>query len=157
MAKKNKSTDRFKEIRNAKVFHDYFVDETFEAGIVLTGTEVKSIREGRAQLSDAFVRIRNGRVILYHAHIAEYSFGNFFNHEPYRPRNLLLHKKQILKLEHEVQSTGRTLIPLRMYFQKALVKVELGLCRGKKLYDKRETLKAKEHQRETQRAMRQAY
>lgn len=157
MAKKNKSTDRFKEIRNAKVFHDYFVDETFEAGIVLTGTEVKSIREGRAQLSDAFVRIRNGRVILYHAHIAEYSFGNFFNHEPYRPRTLLLHKKQILKLEHEVQSTGRTLIPLRMYFQKALVKVELGLCRGKKLYDKRETLKEKEHQRETQRAMRQAY
>lgn len=157
MSKKKKQSERYKEIRNSKVFHDYFVEDKIEAGIVLTGTEVKSIRESGAQITDSFVRFRNGRPIMYNAHIAEYKFGNFANHDPHRPRNLLLHKKEIIKLEHEIQSKGLTLIPLRMYFEKALVKVELGLCRGKKLYDKRETLKRKEHMRETQRAIRHSY
>jgi SsrA-binding protein len=144
---------RQREIRNASIQRDYFIDETFEAGIVLTGTEVKSIREGRAQINEAFVRLDRGVPILFHAHIAEYSFGSFANHKPYRPRQLLLHKRQILSLTHEMQSGGRALIPARIYFKQALVKVEIALCRGKKQYDKREDLRKKDTERELRRVM----
>lgn len=146
---------RFREIRNARLQRDYFVDETYEAGIALTGTEVKSVRAGQVQLAESFVRIDKGRPILYHAHIAEYSYGNFQNHNPYRPRLLLLHKKEIRKLQQALQSGGgRTLIPAAMYFKNGLAKVRLALARGKKSYDKREDFKRKVHERETQRLVR---
>lgn len=150
MAKKNE-TKRYKEIRNSRAKHEYFIDDTLECGIVLTGTEVKSLRAGQAQINDAFVRFHNGVPMLFHAHIAEYAFGNFANHKPLRPRKLLLHAKEIVKWQHEVQAGGRTVIPLRMYFKKGLVKLEIGLARGKKHYDKREDLKKKEDLREAQR------
>jgi len=130
------------------------VDERLETGIVLTGTEVKSIRAGQAQISDAFVRIDRGRPVMYHAHIAEYSHGNMANHNPYRPRPLLMHEKEIARLAQEVQAGGRTLIPLRMYFKQGLIKVEVGLCRGKKKFDKRQTMKEKDEMREAQRTVR---
>lgn len=148
MAKAKKKTERFREIRNKKAHRDYFIDDTVEAGIVLTGTEVKSVRAGQVQISDAFVRIEKGIPILYHANIAEYAFGTYANHNPYRPRRLLLHKREILKWEIQMQSGGKTIVPLRLYFKQALVKVELGLARGKKLYDKRDDLRSKEADRE---------
>lgn len=154
MVEKKKDSERFREVRNAKVRRDYFVEDSYEAGIVLTGTEVKSIRMGWAQISDAFVRIDKGQVFLYHAHIEEYLYGNLNNHIPYRPRKLILHKKEIHKLEVALQSGGKSIIPLRLYFKKALVKVQIALCMGKKLFDKREDLKKKTVQRETERAIR---
>ncbi|MCC5841961.1 MAG: SsrA-binding protein SmpB [Opitutales bacterium] len=144
---------RYKEIRNSKVLRDYFVDETLECGIVLHGTEVKSIRAGKVQLEDAFVRLDRGEATVYHMHVAEYVFGTNRNHNPHRPRKLLLHARERRKWEMALQTGGKTLIPLRMYFVKGLVKVEIGLCRGKKLYDKREDLKQKEDQREMDRAL----
>jgi SsrA-binding protein len=153
MARKQE-VKRYKEIRNSRAKHEYFVDETLEAGIALTGTEVKSLRAGQGQIGDAFVRFQNGVPMLYHAHIAEYAFGNFANHKPVRPRKLLMHAKEILRWQHEVQAGGRTVIPLRLYFKKGLVKIEIGLARGKKHYDKREDLKKKEDLRETQRMVR---
>lgn len=152
-AKKQKS-ERFKEIRNAKVFRDYFVEDKLEAGIVLTGTELKSIRNGRAQITDAFAKVEKGEVILRGAHIDEYAFGNINNHEPRRPRKLLLHRKEIGRLAEEVTQGGKTLVPMRMYFKEGLVKVELAICTGKKLYDKRETLKKKAQMQEIEREMR---
>lgn len=151
-AKKDK--ERFREIRNARAHRDYFVDETYEAGIILTGTEVKSIRMGQAQINDSFVRFDNGIPTLYHSHIAEYSFGSFANHNPYRPRRLLLHKKETRKIQQELQSGGRTVVPLKMYFKKSLVKVEIAICRGKKQYDKREDMKKEVELREAERAVR---
>ena len=148
---KKPDSERFREIRNAKALHDYFVEDKFEAGIMLTGTEVKSIRAGLAQISDAFVRIDNDIPILYHAHIQEYEFGSYANHDPHSPRRLLLHKREIRKIRQAMQSGGLTLIPLRMYFVKALVKVEIAIARGKKLYDKREDMKAAIVKRETER------
>ena len=150
MAKKNDSK-RYKEVRNSRARHEYFVEDTLECGIVLTGTEVKSLRAGQAQISDAFVRFNKSVPMLFHAHIAEYAFGNFANHKPARPRKLLLNKREIIKWEHAVQAGGRTVIPLRMYFKKGLVKLEIGLCKGKKQYDKREDLRRKDDLRETQR------
>lgn len=150
MAKKSDSK-RYKEIRNSRARHDYFVDEELECGIVLTGTEVKSMRAGQAQINEAFVRFNKGVPMLYHAHIAEYAFGNYANHKPVRPRKLLMHAKEIIRWEHEVQAGGRTVIPLRMYFKKGLVKIEIGLARGKKHYDKRHDLRKQEDLRETQR------
>ena len=154
MAAKKIDSERYREIRNAKVRRDFFVEDSLEAGIVLTGTEVKSIRSGRAQISDAFIRIDKGEAFLYHARIEEYLFGNINNHIPYRPRKLILHKKEIQKLEVVLQGGGRTLIPLRLYFKKGLIKVQVALCKGKKLYDKREDLKKKAILRETERTMR---
>ncbi len=151
-AKKDKSA-RPKEIRNAKVFRDFFVEDRFEAGIVLTGTEVKSIRAGRAQISDAFGRIDKNALFLYHMHISEYEFGNLNNHAPYRPRKLLLHRKEIEKMEMAVNAGGAVIVPIRLYFKVGLVKVEIGLCKGKKLYDKREDLKKKAHDQEMKRAI----
>ena len=138
-------------MRNSRAYRDYFVDETLEAGIVLKGTEVKSIRRGMVQINESFVRIDKGVPILYHAHIAEYTHGTDSNHNPYRPRKLLLNKKEIRKWEQAIQSGGRTIIPLRLYFKEGLVKVEIALCRGKKQYDKREDLKKAVDVRETQR------
>lgn len=154
MAAKKIDSKRYREIRNAKVRRDFFVEDSLEAGIVLTGTEVKSIRIGRAQISDAFIRIDKGEVFLYHAHIEEYLYGNLNNHIPYRPRKLILHKKEIQKLEVALQGGGRVLIPLRLYFKKGLIKVQIALCKGKKLYDKREDLKKKAILRDTERTMR---
>ena len=141
-------------MRNARAHRDYFVDETLEAGLVLRGTEIKSIRQGMVQINDAFVRIDKGVPILYHAHIAEYAFGASANHNPYRPRKLLLNKREIRKWEQAIQSGGRTIVPLRLYFIKGLVKVEIALCTGKKQYDKREDLKREVELREAQRTVR---
>jgi SsrA-binding protein len=153
MAAKKDSSARAREVRNSKVFRDYFIDEKFEAGIVLTGTEVKSVRAGRVQLNDSFGRVEKQSIFLYHVHISEYEFGNINNHNPYRPRKLLLHRKEIEHIAFEVSAGGKAIIPTRMYFKGGLVKVELGLCRGKKLYDKRDDLKKKAHEEEMQRAL----
>ncbi len=140
-------------MRNSRARRDYFIDETLEAGVVLKGTEVKSIRQGMVQINEAFVRIDKGVPILYHAHIAEYAFGNTTNHNPVRPRKLLLSSREIHKWEQAIQSGGRTLVPLRMYFKNGLVKMEVALCRGKKQYDKREDLKKEVDMREAQRTV----
>ncbi len=152
MAKTNQS-DRYKEIRNNRVHKEYFVDESLECGIMLRGTEVKAIRQGQVQITDSFVRMDKGEPVMYHAHISEYAFGTNANHNPLRPRKLLMKQKEIRKWEQALKAGGTTLIPLRMYFKKGLVKVEIGLCRGKRAYDKRDDLKAREAQREIERAM----
>jgi len=154
MAKKKKKGDRFSEIRNAKAFHSYEIGEKFEAGIALKGTEVKSVRNNQAQLRDSFARVEKNEVILYHAHISEYDFGNYNNHNPVRPRKLLLKRREINRIRGALEAEGRTLIPLRMYIAHGLVKVEVALCIGKKLYDKRQSLKKREQEREMERAMR---
>ncbi len=153
MSAQKKDPARYTEIRNSKALRDYFVDEKFEAGIALKGTEVKSIRAGKAQISDAFGRFEKGELWLYNAHIEEYAWGNIYNHDSRRTRKLLLHSHQIRKIAQALQIGGRALIPLRMYFKDALVKVEVALCSGKKLYDKREDLKRKVTDREIDKAM----
>ncbi|MBQ7377083.1 MAG: SsrA-binding protein SmpB [Clostridia bacterium] len=125
--------------QNKKAFHDYFVDERFEAGIALFGTEVKSLRQGKANLKDSFCSVKAGELFAEGIHISPYEQGNIFNREPLRVRTLLMHKREIMKLHGLLQRDGYTLIPLSLYFSGPRVKVELGLCRGKKLYDKRET------------------
>ena len=154
MAAKKKEKERFSEIRNSKVYRNFEVGEKLEAGIALQGTEVKSIRAGKAQISESFVRIDQGIPIIYHAHIDEYTFGNLNNHNPLRPRKLLLHKKQIGELEKAVDTQGTAIIPTRMYIKKGLIKVEIAICKGKKLFDKREDLKKKSEMRDAERAMR---
>jgi SsrA-binding protein len=141
MSAQKKDGTRYTEVRNAKALRDYFVNERFEAGIALKGTEVKSIRAGKAQISDAFGRVEKGEVWLHNAHIEQYAFGNINNHDARRIRKLLLHAHQIRKIEQALNAGGRALVPLRMYFKDALVKVEVALGTGKKLFDKRETLK----------------
>jgi len=153
MTAKKKEAKRYTEIRNSKALRDYFVDEKFEAGIQLRGTEVKSIRAGKAQINDAFGRVEKGEVWLHNAHIEQYAFGNIHNHDAKRVRKLLLHKHHIRKIQVALDSGGRALVPLRMYFKEALVKVEVALCTGKKLFDKRETLKKKVEMRDLDRAM----
>ena len=153
MPKEKTAPARITEIRNRKASHDYFIGETFEAGIALTGTEVKSLRAGKAQIQDAFARIENGEAFLYNAHISEYDFGNIYNHAPTRSRKLLLRKNQILKLKSEVEKNAAAIIPLKMYFSKGFVKVQIAVCKGKKLYDKRESIKKEEAMREAKRAM----
>ncbi len=153
MARSAKDAKRFTEVRNAKASHDYFVEARFEAGIALRGTEVKSIRDGRAQINDAFGRLKNGELWLVNAHIDEYRFGTYSNHEPKRTRKLLLRKPELRKIDQALNQGGRSLIPLRLYFKEALVKVEVGICTGKKLYDKRDDLKKKIVQRELDRAI----
>jgi len=145
--------ERFKEIRHAKVYRDYTVESTVEAGIVLRGTEVKSVRAGHAQISESYARIDRGRVMLYHAHIAEYAFGNLNNHNPYRPRELLLHRREVHRLQGEMQAGGYALIPTRLYFKHGLVKIELALCKGKKKHDKRDDYREATDRREIERAM----
>ena len=151
-AKKKKVSDQ-PEIRNKKLHLKYEVEETFEAGIVLKGTEVKAIREGHAQISEAFCRVEKDEVILYNTYISEYRFGNLNNHAPARSRKLLLHKREIHRLRGQLESGGKALIPVSMYFKHGLVKVKIALCTGKKLFDKREDLKKKVALREAERAM----
>ena len=143
MAARSKDAKRFTEIRNAKALRDYFVESRFEAGIALKGTEVKSVRSGRAQINDAFGRMKNGELWMMNAHIDEYRFGNFANHEPKRSRKLLLKKSELRKIDQALNQGGKSLVPLRLYLKEALVKVEVALCTGKKLYDKRDDLKKK--------------
>jgi len=138
---------------NRKARHDYFIEETYEAGLVLKGSEVKSLREGRAHLKDSYARILRGEALLLNTHISSYPAAHQFNHEPTRTRKLLLHKKEISRLTGKVKERGLTLIPLRLYFKGGKAKVELGLARGKKLYDKRETLKQKAARREVERSL----
>ena len=144
------------EIINRKAKHDYFIEDTYEAGIVLKGTEVKSIRNGQANLKDSYCIIRNNEIFILNMHIAEYSHGNLFNHDPFRTRKLLLHKKEILKMQLKIKQEGFTLIPTKLYFnEKGKVKVEIALAKGKKLYDKRETIKQREQKRELQKNYKQ--
>ena len=145
---------RTPEIKNKKAYYDYEILEKYEAGIELKGTEVKSLREGKANLRDSFVRIENGEAFLFNAYIAPYTHGNLFNHEPTRRRKLLLHKSEIRRLFGKTQEKGLTIVPLRMYFNsRGKVKVEIALVRGKKKYDKRETIKRRELEREARKAM----
>jgi len=137
--------------QNKKAWHNYLIEEKYEAGIALVGTEVKSLREGRANLGDSYGKIKNGEVFLVDTHISPYSHANRFNHDPLRTRKLLFHKKEIRRLIGKVQEKGFTLIPLRLYFSNGKAKVELGLGKGKKLFDKRETLKRKTMERDMER------
>ncbi|MDB5077956.1 MAG: smpB [Chloroflexi bacterium] len=139
---------------NRRVYHDYFVDETMEAGLVLTGTEVKSVRAGRVNLREAYARIDKGEAWLWNAHISPYDHGNRFNHEPQRTRKLLLHRNEIVRLNTAMKKKGYTLVPVRMYFKRNHAKVELGLARGKKLYDKRDSIAERDSKRDIERAMR---
>ncbi len=134
-----------------KAYHDYFIDETYEAGIALHGTEVKSLRMGKCSIKEAFVRIENGEVFVYGMHISPYEKGNIFNKDPLRVKKLLMHKYEIRKLAGKVAEKGYTLVPLQVYFKDGRAKVEVGLARGKKLYDKRESIARKDQEREAQR------
>ena len=134
--------------RNQKAFHEYFIDEKFEAGIELTGTEVKSIRLGTLSLKEAWCQIKDGQLFIRQMHIAPYEQGNIFNKDPLRVRKLLLHRSEIMKLNGKITQKGYTLVPLQVYFKGSLVKVEIGLARGKKLYDKRADLAKKDQRRE---------
>lgn len=138
---------------NKKAFHDYFVVESFEAGIELSGTEVKSIRGGRLNLKDSWCEISNGEVLVKGMHISPYEQGNIFNKDPVRPRRLLLHKSEIMRLFGHIKQDGYTLIPLSVYFKGSLVKVQLGLCKGKKLYDKRADMAQRDAKRDIERTM----
>lgn len=138
---------------NKKALHDYFVLQKLEAGIALTGTEVKSLRDGRANLKDSYVIVKNGEAFLLGTHISPYTHGNRENHDPERTRKLLLHRKEIEKLEVQIVEKGLTIVPLRLYFRGATVKAEIAVVRGKKLYDKRETEKKREADREAAAAM----
>lgn len=140
---------------NKKAYHDYFVEEKYEAGIVLTGTEVKSLRGGKGNLNDSFALVRGGEMFLHNFHIPPYEFGNRENPDPDRMRKLLLHKKEIGKLYARIREQGYSVVPLRVYFKKGRVKVELGLARGKKLYDKREDMKKKDMKRDVAQALKE--
>jgi SsrA-binding protein len=142
---------------NKKAFHEYFIEERIEAGMVLQGTEVKSLRMGKANLGDAFAMVRDSEAFLHNLHISPYDFGNRENHDPDRMRKLLLHKKEIVRLFAKIREQGYTLIPLRLYFKDGKVKVELGLAKGKKLHDKREDLKKKEQKREVAQALKERH
>lgn len=136
---------------NKKAYHDYFILETYEAGIALHGTEVKSLRMGKCSIKEAFIRVENEEVYVYGMHISPYEKGNIFNKDPLRVRKLLLHKSEIRKLLGKTKEKGMTLVPLKVHFKDSLVKVEIGLAKGKKLYDKRQDIAKKDQQREAQR------
>ena len=136
---------------NKKAHHDYFLEETFEAGVELFGTEVKSLRQGHCSIKEAFIHIENGEVIIYGMHVSPYEKGNIFNKDPLRPKRLLMHKKEIMRLLGKIKEKGYTLIPVRVYFKGSLVKVEIALARGKKLYDKRQDIAKKDARREAER------
>ncbi|HEY0141014.1 MAG TPA: SsrA-binding protein SmpB [Thermoanaerobaculia bacterium] len=140
---------------NKKALHDYFIEQKFEAGLVLQGTEVKSLREGRAQLKDAYVIFKDDEAFLFGAHISPYAHGNRENHEPERTRKLLLHRREIEKLRTQTVEKGLTVVPLRLYFKGAKVKAEIAIVRGKRQYDKRDTEKAREADREAAAAMKE--
>lgn len=143
--------------QNKKAYHDYFILDTYEAGIELQGTEIKSVRKGSVNLKDSFIRIRNDEAFIDNMHIAPYEQGNRFNHEPLRQRKLLLHKKEIKKLQKELKENGLTIVPTKLYFNTSKLKVEIALARGKKLYDKRQDLKEKDSKRDIEKALKNAY
>ncbi|MCO7125074.1 SsrA-binding protein SmpB [Sporolactobacillus shoreicorticis] len=140
--------------QNRKAHHDYFIEETVEAGIVLQGTEIKSIRRGKVNIQDAFARVENGEAFVYNMHISQYEQGNRYNHDPLRTRKLLMHRKEINKLGPQADKTGYALIPLKIYIKNGFAKVLVGLGRGKKMFDKRESMKKQTAQREIARAFR---
>ncbi|MDD2409272.1 MAG: SsrA-binding protein SmpB [Bacilli bacterium] len=137
------------EINNKKAYFDYYIEKEIESGIVLKGTEIKSIRKGSADLKDSYVIIRNNETFIINMYIAKYEEGNRFNHEERRTRKLLLHKKEIIKLKNEINKDGYTIIPLKLYLKEGKVKILIGVCKGKHLYDKRETIKKRDLERET--------
>jgi SsrA-binding protein len=139
---------------NRRARHSYHIEETVEGGLVLTGTEVKALRAGRASLQEAFARVERDEVWIYHMHIPPYEAGNIFNHDPMRTRKVLLHRREVSRLLGKAQQKGYTLIPMRLYFKRGLAKVELAVARGKREYDKRETIARREAQREIERAVR---
>ena len=146
-------TNNFKLVaNNKKAYHDYFIDDKYETGIELYGTEVKSIRMGKCSIKEAFVRIENGQVYIYGMHISPYEKGNIFNKDPLRQRKLLMHRREIDKLLSKIKEKGFTLVPLQVYFKGSLVKVEIGQARGKKLYDKRDDIAKKDAKREMERS-----
>ena len=154
MAEKKKEANKL-IVQNRKAWHDYFIEERFEAGIALHGTEVKSIRNGGVNLKDSYCSFENGEMFAVGVHISPYEQGNIFNREPLRDRKLLMHKREIMKLQGLVQQKGYTLIPLSLYFSGSHVKMEIGLCRGKKLYDKRESDARREADRQMDRHMKE--
>ena len=135
---------------NKKAYHDYFVDEKIEAGLVLHGTEVKSLRMGKCSIKESFIRIENGEMFVYGMHISPYEKGNIFNKDPLRVKKLLLHKSEINKLTGKIKEKGFTIVPLQVYFKDGKAKIEIGLCRGKKLYDKRQDIAKKDMKREAE-------
>lgn len=137
---------------NKKAYHDYFIEDTWEAGISLHGTEVKSVRMGKCSVKEAFIRIENGEVIAYGLHISPYEKGNIFNRDPLRPKKLLLHRSEINKIAGRIAEKGYTLVPLKVYLKGSLIKVEIGLAKGKKLYDKRQDIAKKDQRREAERS-----
>ncbi len=139
--------------QNRKAFHDYTIEETLEAGILLTGTEVKSLRDGKANLKDSYVIVKGTEVFLLNCHISPYTHGNIMNHDPIRTRKILLHKKEIVKIQEKAAQKGYSLIPLKIYFKGSHAKVEIGLAKGKKQYEKRDSIKKREADREIERAM----
>lgn len=141
------------EILNRKARYDYEIEETYEAGIVLTGTEIKSIREGKVNIKDSYAIIRNNEIYLLNTHISQYKEGNIFNHEEDRTRKLLLHKREILKLRDKLEKDGYTIIPLKIYFVKNKAKVQLGLAKGKKNYNKKEAIKERDIKREMEKSL----
>lgn len=141
--------------QNKKAYHDYFIEEKYEAGIELAGTEVKSIRQGRINLKDSFCAVKDGELFVHGMHISPYEQGNIFNKDPVRARRLLMHKREILKLHARVKQDGLTLVPLSVYFNDSRVKVEIGLAKGKKLYDKRDAAAAKDARREMDRSIKE--
>ena len=147
---KKESNDRL-VANNKKAYHDYFIEEKYEAGISLAGTEVKSLRMGKCSIKEAFIRIERGEVFVYGMHISPYEKGNIFNKDPLRVRKLLLHRSEINKMEGKIAEKGFTLVPLRVYFKGSLVKVEIGVAKGKKLYDKRQDIAKKDIKREAER------
>lgn len=153
MAKKSKMKKDDALAQNKKARHDYSILSTMEAGLVLTGTEIKSIRDRRITLRDGFVQIRGGEAFLMNVQISEYLQGNQFNHDPFRNRKLLLHKKEIVKLQEETKNKGITVVPLKVYLKNGFAKVLIGVAKGKHEYDKRETLKKRDQQREIERAL----
>ncbi len=145
-------TDSFKLIaQNKKAYHDYFIEDTYEAGISLAGTEVKSLRAGKCSLKESFIEEKHGEMLILGMHISPYEKGNIFNRDPLRTRKLLLHGYEIRKLSAQAQAKGYTIVPLKVYFRGSLVKVEIGLAKGKKLYDKRETIAKRDMEREARR------
>lgn len=145
------------EILNREARFNYLIEDEIECGIVLSGTEIKAIRNGKANLKDSYAIIRNNEVFILNMHISEYKEGNIFNHDPKRTRKLLLHKKEILKLKNYVEQSGYTLIPLKLYFVKNKAKILLGLCKGKKSFDKRQTIKERELKREAEKLQKYNY
>ncbi len=146
---KEESIKRIAENRKAR--HDYFIEEELEAGLVLLGSEVKSLRQGRANLKDAYARVKGGEIYVYQMHISPYTFTHYDNHDPLRPRKLLLHKEQIKKLYGKINEKGLTLVPLRLYFKGGRVKLSIAVAKGKRLYDKRETIRRRDEKREQDR------